>query len=78
MKTNNKIGLVALLLTANVITSGVNLKDNSGNNSLNGGWLLENNNEQQVLLFADNYFSHTAYDKKEKKFEFTRGGTYKS
>lgn len=77
MKTNNKIGLVALLLTANVITSGVNLKDNSGNNSLNGSWLLENNNHQQVLLFADNYFSHTAYNQKEKKFEFTRGGTYK-
>ena len=77
MKPNNQICFVALMLSANVITTGFYFMDNSESNSLNGGWLFENNDHQQVLLFADNYFSHTAYNKKEKKFEFTRGGTYK-
>lgn len=44
MKTNTKMHFVALMLSANVITSGVNLKDSSENNGLNGGWLMESNN----------------------------------
>ena len=76
MKTNNQICFVALMLSANVITSCFYSADNSGNNGLNGGWLFENNNHQQVLLFADNYFSQTGYNQQEKKFQFTRGGTF--
>ncbi len=76
MKTNNKIYILALLLIAYVITTGFYFKGYAENNSLTGAWQLENNNHEEILLFADNYFSHTKYNKKEKKFEFTRGGNY--
>ena len=66
MKTNNQICFVALMLSANVITAGFYSGDNSGNNHINGGWLFENNDHQQVLLFADNYFSHTHITKKKR------------
>lgn len=43
--------------------------------ALNGAWMLQNGNEEQVLLFADGYFTHTTYDKVNKQFIQTRGGT---
>lgn len=75
MKTTNKIYPLAFLLLAFVITTGF-FKSNAENNGLTGAWQLENNNHEEVLLFADHYFSHTKYNKKEKKFDFTRGGSY--
>jgi hypothetical protein len=41
-----------------------------------GAWQLKNGAEEQVLLFADGYFTHTSYDKQGKAFFQTRGGTY--
>jgi hypothetical protein len=43
---------------------------------LTGAWQLNNNNEEQVLLFMDGYFTHSTYDRTGKKFIQTRGGTY--
>lgn len=76
MKTDNKIFVLILLLSAYVIATGFYFKANAENDSLSGAWQLQNNNYEEILLFADNYFSHTKYNKKEKKFEFTRGGSY--
>lgn len=44
--------------------------------SLRGAWTNETGGQQQVLLFVDNYFTHTGYSLVEKKFMFTHGGPY--
>ena len=43
---------------------------------LTGAWLHQSGNEEQLLLFADGYNTHTAYSKTGKKFIETRGGPY--
>jgi hypothetical protein len=43
---------------------------------LSGAWTLKNHNEEQVLLFADGYVTHTTYDRHGKKFVQSRGGTF--
>jgi hypothetical protein len=44
--------------------------------AVKGAWELTGSNEQQVLLFADGYFTHTSYNKNDRRFVQTRGGTY--
>ena len=44
--------------------------------SVSGAWHLLNGTVEEVLIFQDGYFSHTTYDKVNKKFIQTRGGTY--
>ena len=46
------------------------------NDVLLGTWEKKAGNEEQVLLFADGYFTHTTYDKQSRRFIQTRGGTY--
>lgn len=41
-----------------------------------GAWHRNTGGVEQVLLFMDGYFTHTAYDKAAKRFMHTRGGTY--
>ena len=43
---------------------------------ITGAWHLLNGTIEEVLIFQDGYFSHTTYDKVNKKFIQTRGGTY--
>lgn len=45
--------------------------------TLSGAWYLNKGSEEQVLLFQDGYFSHTVFDKPNKKFVSTYGGIYK-
>ena len=44
--------------------------------SLSGAWHLLNGTIEEILIFQDGYFSHTTYDKINKKFIQTRGGIY--
>ncbi len=44
--------------------------------ALEGAWQIKSSSGEQVLLFADGYFSHTVYDLASKKFISTRGGSY--
>ena len=44
---------------------------------LTGAWHLQTESVEQVLIFEDGYFSHTVFDKKNKKFISTYGGVYK-
>jgi hypothetical protein len=39
-----------------------------------GAWEKRAGDAQEVLLFADGYFTHTAYDQTNRKFIRTRGG----
>ena len=46
------------------------------NDNLSGAWEKKDGTEEQVLLFADGYFTHTTYDKANKRFTQSRGGPY--
>jgi hypothetical protein len=46
--------------------------------TLTGGWHLQHGSVEQVLVFQDGYFSHTTFDKVNKKFIDTYGGVYKT
>ncbi len=43
---------------------------------LKGAWQFEDRSETHVLIFADGYFTHTAFDLKNKRFLETKGGPY--
>jgi hypothetical protein len=43
---------------------------------LQGAWKSVSGNEEQVIIFQDGYFMHTVFDKKNRKFFNSRGGTY--
>jgi hypothetical protein len=45
--------------------------------SLTGAWHLHLGSVEQVLIFLDGYFSHTVFDKSNKKFISSYGGVYK-
>ncbi len=61
-----------LLIILLVLTAFIN----SQQKSLTGAWHLLNGTIEEVLIFQDGYFSHTTYDKINKEFIQTRGGTY--
>src|SRR5688500_18259801 len=44
--------------------------------SLAGAWNAKNGSIDHVLVFQDGYFSYSIYDKANKKFIRTMGGTY--
>lgn len=51
--------------------------ENSSNESaINGAWRTQKNTIEQVLLLSDGYFMHTIFDKVNKQFIQSRGGTY--
>jgi hypothetical protein len=43
-----------------------------------GAWQLKQGSTEEVLIFQDGYFSHTVFDKANKKFISTYGGSYKT
>lgn len=45
--------------------------------SLTGAWHLQHATIEEVLIFQDGYFSHTVFDKSNKKFISSYGGVYK-
>lgn len=49
---------------------------NKGNKEIEGAWQLQQGTKEQVLIFVDDYFTHTVFDKQNKKFIETRGGAY--
>ncbi|HEY0041106.1 MAG TPA: hypothetical protein VGB71_10615, partial [Flavisolibacter sp.] len=68
-----------LLLSVFVLASFIMALRNPNNfkaDNLNGAWQFRNNNEEHVVLFMDGYFTHTTYNKGDRKFVQTRGGTY--
>ena len=44
---------------------------------LKGAWKTTDNSGDQVLIFIDNYITHTAYSTSTKKFISTQGGKYR-
>ena len=67
-----------LSLVALVILSAFSYKSSSSDAPLAGAWQLQKGTTEEVLLFKDGYFSHTVFDKVNKKFISTYGGVYKT
>lgn len=51
--------------------------ENPDENPVNGAWRIQHSTLEQVLLLSDGYFMHTIFDKVNKQFIQSRGGTYK-
>lgn len=60
-----------LVLTGILLISSFKQDDN-----LTGAWQRSDGSMQEVLIFQDGYFTHTTYDKNNRKFVQTKGGTY--
>lgn len=70
--------LIALFFsTLIVMLMGFRLQSLPGQQQLTGAWHLQQGTMEQVLIFQDGYFSHTVFDKGNKKFISSYGGVYK-
>lgn len=76
MKTRVKLlAWVLCLLSAFFICTGFE-KQKTEEAALVGAWQRLYDNRQETLLFADGYFSYTSYNKADKRFGETSGGTF--
>ncbi|MGN7204866.1 hypothetical protein ACTHQF_11395 [Pedobacter sp. SAFR-022] len=65
--------LVVFLLALTVMNSAI-AQTNSA--AITGAWQIKEAGKEEVLIFQDGFFFHTAYNKDEKRFIYSRGGTY--
>jgi hypothetical protein len=73
----NRHHLLRLLVFSFILMIGNSFNDNDPRaDALTGAWKLKNGQVEQILVFIDNYYTHTTYSQQEKKFAGTRGGTY--
>ena len=50
---------------------------NTNQDSITGAWKLNDGNKDHVLIFADGYIAHAAFNSDDKSFNNARGGTYR-
>ena len=72
----SEIAALVLIVGVSVNSSGSFQKNSSVQKSLTGAWNAKNGGIDHSLVFQDGYFSYTIYDKANKKFMRTWGGTY--
>lgn len=65
--------MVVFFLTLVMITSAF-AQVKSG--TITGAWQIKSPDQEEVLIFQDGFFFHTVYNKAEKHFVYSRGGTY--
>lgn len=65
-----------LIIGISVNSTGSNQEAFFIQSSLTGAWNAKNGTNDHVLVFQDGYFSYTIYDKANKKFIRTWGGTF--
>lgn len=70
--------IIPLSLAVVMVLSAFNYHSSSFDASPTGAWLLQKGTIEEVLLFKDGYFSHSTFDKANKKFISTYGGVYKT
>lgn len=70
-----KLRFLAILLISGIILSLQSFQTVSP--ALTGAWQLQQGALEEVLVFEDGYFSHSIFDKANKKFIGTYGGVYK-
>ena len=44
--------------------------------TITGAWQRADGSVQEVLIFQDGYFTHSTYDRNNRKFVQSKGGTY--
>lgn len=66
-------GLSVILM---VFLTGFVPDTRNADESINGAWMTRQSTLEQVLLFSDGYFMHTIFDRVNKQFIQSRGGTY--
>ncbi|MEJ5962760.1 hypothetical protein [Pedobacter immunditicola] len=69
----SKCMLFVVLLALTVMKSAFAQLNNA---AITGAWQIKEADKEQVLIFQDGFFFHTAYNKNEKRFIYSRGGTY--
>jgi len=74
MKKFNKVLLAGLSVLFFIVISSCR-KAFAAGGSITGAWEMQKGSLTHVLLFADGYFTHTTFDKINKNFVQTRGGT---
>jgi hypothetical protein len=72
MLKNLKLLFIGFVVCLSSFTPG----NSSNERALNGAWRTQENTLEQVLLLSDGYFMHTIFDKVNKQFIQSRGGTY--
>jgi len=73
MLKNLKLLFIGFIVCLSSFTPGNGTKESA----INGAWRTQKNTIEQVLLLSDGYFMHTIFDKVNKQFIQSRGGTYK-
>jgi len=69
----SKCILVVFLLATTVWKSAF---AQSNNPAIAGAWQIKEADKEHVLILQDGFFFHTAYNKSEKRFIYSHGGTY--
>ncbi len=72
----SEIAALILIVAVSVNTSGSFQKSSFVQSSLTGAWNAKSESTDHVLVFKDGYFSYSTYDKANKKFIRTWGGTF--
>lgn len=65
-----------LLLLLCVHVSAYIIIGSTQNNSIEGAWHYNEGLNEKILIFVDGYFTETFFDKTNKRFYYTRGGTF--
>lgn len=60
-----------------VLFLGASLGLHSIEENEEGAWLLKDGSIEYILLFKDSYYTYSVFDKENKRFNSTEGGTYK-
>lgn len=76
MKKHGFLSLALVGLT--IVLMAFRFSSSPAQQAISGAWNLKQGNVEEVLVFQDGYFSHTAFDKVNKKFISTYGGSYKT
>src|SRR6187397_2427877 len=72
----SEIAALVLIVGVSMNSLGSFQKNSSVQTSLTGAWNAKNGSIDHTLVFQDGYFSYSIYDKANRKFIRTWGGTF--
>jgi hypothetical protein len=65
-----------LLVFFNIVTILKTVSGQSNNSAIAGAWQVQDGNRQHLLIIQDGFFFHSFYNKSDKDFISSQGGTY--
>ena len=70
--------LILILISISLIMAFSTLQNMSSLNAndIRGAWMEQKGDQEQVVMFIDNYFTNTVYSKAGRKFISSSGGKY--